>query len=188
MEHGPIPNIFATSTPTPPLPTAQATITPAPDAQAAITAFLQALQKDDYAGMYDMLSQSSREAITLEDFSKRYNDALNTMSAASIEYTINSSLLSPYAAEVAYSITYKTVLAGDIQRNIVAHLVNEDGAWKVQWEEGMILPELAGGNNLAMEYSIPARGDIYDRDRTCRSSPRQMPSLLVFKPTRSTSK
>ena len=28
----------------------------------------------------------------------------------------------------------------------------------------MILPELAGGNNLAMEYSIPARGDIYDRD------------------------
>ena len=77
----PIPGIFATSTPTPPLPTAQVTIIPAPDAQAAVTAFLQALQKDDYAGMYDMLSQSSRDAITLEDFSKRYNDALNTMSA-----------------------------------------------------------------------------------------------------------
>ena len=44
------------------------------------------------------------------------------------------------------------------------HLVNEDGAWKVQWDEGMILPELAGGNQLAMEYSIPARGDIYDRE------------------------
>jgi penicillin-binding protein 2 len=159
----PLIEIFATSTPTPLLPTPQAGITPAPDAQAAITTFLQALQKDDYAGMYDMLSQSSREAITLEDFSKRYNDALNTMSAASIEYTINSSLLSPYAAEVAYGITYKTILAGDIQRNIVAHLVNESGAWKVQWEEGMILPELADGNMLAMEYSIPARGDIYDR-------------------------
>ena len=43
-------------------------------------------------------------------------------------------------------------------------LVLEDGAWKVEWVEGMILPELAGGNSLAMEYSIPSRGDIYDRD------------------------
>jgi cell division protein FtsI/penicillin-binding protein 2 len=155
-----VPNLFATPTP---LPTAHANVTPAPDAQTAVTAYLQALQKDDFAGMYDLLSQSSRTAITLEDFSKRHNDALNTMSAASIEYTINSSLLSPYAAEVAYSITYKTVLAGDIQRNIVVNLVNEEGTWKVQWDEAMILPELAGGNNLAMEYSIPARGNIYDR-------------------------
>jgi cell division protein FtsI/penicillin-binding protein 2 len=161
---GPLSPIFATSTPTPLLPTAQVTIIPAPDAQAAVTAFLQALQKDDYAGMYDMLSQSSRDAITLEDFSKRYNDVLNMMSASNIEYAINSSQLSPQAAEVAYSIIYKTVLAGDIQRNIVAHLVNEDGAWKVQWDDGMILPELAGGNQLAMEYSVPARGNIYDRD------------------------
>lgn len=161
---GPLPPIFATSPPDRPLPTAQVTIIPAPDSQAAVTAFLQALQKDDYDGMYNMLSQSSRDAITLEDFSKRYNDALNTMSAGDIEYSINSSLLSPDAAEVAYDIIYKTALAGDIQRNIVAHLVNEDGAWKVQWDDGMILPELAGGNKLVMEYSIPARGDIYDRD------------------------
>ena len=161
---GPLPAIFATSPPTQTLAPAQVTIIPAPDAQAAVTAFLQALQKDDYASMYNMLSQSSRDAITLEDFSKRYNDALNTMSAADIEYSINSSLLSPDAAEVAYNIIYKTVLAGDLQRDIVAHLVNEDGAWKVQWDDSLILPELAGGNQLAMEYSIPARGDIYDRE------------------------
>ena len=157
------PSIFTNETPTSTLPTAPVTIIPAPDAKLAITKYLQALQKDDYAGMYDMLSKPSREAITLEDFSKRYNDALNNMSAASIEFTVNSSLLSPYAAEVAYSITYKTVLAGDIQRNIVVHLVNEEGAWKVQWEEGMILPELAGGNLLLMDYNVPARGNIYDR-------------------------
>jgi penicillin-binding protein 2 len=161
--NAPLISIFATSTDASPLPTPAVGITPAPDAQAAITTFLQALQKDDYETMYTLLAKSSRETITLEDFSKRYNDALNTMSAASIEYTINSSLLSPYAAEVAYGITYKTVLAGDIQRNIVVHLINEEGAWKIQWEEGMILPEFAGGNLLAMEYSVPARGNIYDR-------------------------
>jgi penicillin-binding protein 2 len=161
--NSPITNIFTASTPTHSLPTPIVAITPAPDAQAAVTAFLQALQKNDFASMYNMLSQSSRSAITLADFTKLYNDALNTMSAASIEYTVNSAQLSPFTAEVAYSITYKTVLAGDIQRNIVTHLTNEEGGWKVQWDNSMILPELTGGNVLAMDYSIPARGNIYDR-------------------------
>jgi penicillin-binding protein 2 len=125
---------------------------------------LQAYQNDDYAAMYEMLSKASREAITAEDFAKRHRDALNTMSASAIEFVVNSALLSPYAAEVGYNITYKTVLAGDIQRDIITHLVLEDGKWKVEWVEGMILPELAGGNLLAMEYSVPARGDIYDRN------------------------
>ena len=157
----PINNLFATSTP---LPTAQVRITPAPDAQAAVTKYLEAMQKDDYTGMYDMLTRSSRDAITLEDFSKRYKNALNEMSAASLEFSILSSLLSPTNAQVAYRITYHTTLVGDIQRDIPMNLVNEESVWKVQWEDGLILPELIGGNQLAMEYSVPARGDIYNKD------------------------
>jgi penicillin-binding protein 2 len=137
--------------------------TPAPDAKAAVNEYLQALQNDGYDTMYNMLTQASQSAISLEDFSKRYNNALNTMSASGIEYSINSSQISPYRAEVAYSVTYHTILAGDIQRNIVMRLENESGAWKIIWDDSLILPELAGGNQLAMEYSTPSRGNIYDR-------------------------
>jgi cell division protein FtsI/penicillin-binding protein 2 len=157
----PFSNLFATPTP---LPTAHVQITPAPDAQAAVTKYLEAMKKDDYAGMYDLLTKSSHDGITLDDFSKRYKNALNEMSAASLEFTILSSLLSPTNAEVAYRITYHTSLVGDIQRDIVMRLGNEQGAWKVQWDDGLILPELSGGNQLVMDYSVPARGDIYDKD------------------------
>lgn len=160
---GPL-SIFATSTPTQPLPTPAVGITPAPDAKAAVTEFLNALQKDDYETMYAMLSKANRDALTLDDFSKRWNTTLNEMSAASIEYAIISSQVTPFSAEMGYSITYKTILAGDLQRNIVMRLVNEENAWKVLWDDSLIMPELAGGNLLAMEYSIPARGDIYDRE------------------------
>jgi penicillin-binding protein 2 len=163
-DDGGIVSIFSDPTPTPVLPTAQVTVIPAPDAKAALTQYLQDYQKSDFNAMYEMLSKASREMITQEDFAKRHNDALNTMSTSSVEFTVNSALLSPYAAEVGYNITYKTALAGDIQRDIITHLVLEDDAWKVEWVEGMILPELAGGNSLAMEYSVPSRGDIYDRD------------------------
>ncbi|MBN8581509.1 MAG: hypothetical protein J0L96_12635 [Anaerolineae bacterium] len=153
-------SIFATDAP---LPTPIVTVIPAPNAEAAVTAFFDALKADNYEEMYAMLSESSRATLTLEDFSKRWNDALNTMSASSFEVSILSSTISPFNAEVGYSITYKTVLAGDFQRDIVMRLANEENGWKVLWDDALILPELAGGNNLVMEYNIPARGDIYDR-------------------------
>lgn len=155
------PSIFGTEEV---LPTASVGITPAPDAQAAVHSFFDLLKENNYEGMYAMLSQESQTAITVEDFSKRWNDTLNEMSAASFEVDILTSQISPRAAEVNYSIVYQTVLAGDIQRNITMRLKNENSNWKVQWDEGLILPELVGGNQIRMEYQIPARGDIYDID------------------------
>jgi penicillin-binding protein 2 len=153
-------NVFATPTP---LPTAQAYITPAPDTQVVVSAYLEALKNNDYAGMYAMLAKASRDTITQEDFTKRYTDALNNMSVSSLDFELVSSRPSPYAAEAAFRITYHTTLVGDIQRDIVMRLGLEENQWKVQWEDGLILPELAGGNVLAMDYQVPARGNIYDR-------------------------
>jgi penicillin-binding protein 2 len=158
-----VPPIFGGPTSTP-LPPPKVGITPAPDAQSAVTAFLESLQNDDFESMYAMLSKSSQEGITLEDFSKRWNNALNDMSVSGLDFTVGASQLSPFNAEVGYTITYRTVLAGDIQRDIVMRLANENNGWKVQWDDALILPELVGGNQLAMEYSVPARGDIYDRN------------------------
>lgn len=145
-------------------PTPAVRITPAPDAQAPMEAYLQAYQAEDYEAMYALLAQASREAVPLEDFAARHREALNTMSAGSLDYEILSALVgSPYLAQVSFRIVYRTALVGDLSRDMVARFGLEDGAWKLQWEDGLILPELAGGKVLAMDYQIPARGDIYDR-------------------------
>lgn len=156
-----VPPVFRTKTP---LPTAVVTIIPAPDADAVVNAYFEALKNNDFAVMYNLLTQVSRDAITLEDFSQRYNDALNKMSATSFDYDILSSLINPHNAEIGYRITYHTALVGDIQRDIVMRLALEGESWKVTWEDALILPELAGGNVLQMDYQVPARGDIYDRE------------------------
>ena len=148
-----------TSLPQPPV-----TIIPAPDAGAALTAYFDAFKAEDYNLMYSLLSKATQDTNTLEDFARRNRDALNIMSAGSFDYQILSTLVNPYSAEVSFSITYHTALVGDIQRDMVARLALEDNQWKLQWDEGLILPELVGGNVLKMDYSVPSRGEIYDHN------------------------
>jgi len=152
------------STPTP-LPPPIINVTSAPDPNTALQTFLEALKKDDYNTMYASLSKVAQDSIKLEDFTKRYSDALDEMSAGSLDYQILSSLVkNPYSAEVSYRVIYHTALIGDLQRDMIAKLVLEEGAWKLNWDDSLILPELAGGNVLKMDYAIPSRGNIYDHD------------------------
>ncbi len=87
-----------------------------------------------------------------------------------MEYNLLSTLThsaspsSPASAEVAFRITYHTALFGDLQRDMVADLSLESGEWHLQWHDALILPELADGDILQTNYTIPARGDIYDRN------------------------
>jgi cell division protein FtsI/penicillin-binding protein 2 len=150
--------------PTPSLPTAQVNITPAPGAEDALRTYLEAQVSEDYASMYALLTQSSRDAVSQEDFAGRYTDALNAMSASSMDYSILSSLTNPQSAQVAFHLVYHTVLFGDIQRDYNAGLSLEEGAWHLQWDDSLILPELAGGKHLVAIHTSPARGDIYDRN------------------------
>jgi penicillin-binding protein 2 len=147
-----------------PLPPPNVTVNPAPDESAALAAYLDAFKADDYNAMYAMLSKVAQDSNTLEDFALRNRDAINTMSAGSFDYQVLSSLVNPYSSEVSFHVIYHTALVGDIERDMVAKFVLENNQWKLNWDAGLILPELAGGNVLKMDYSIPSRGNIYDRD------------------------
>jgi penicillin-binding protein 2 len=153
--------IFPTNTS---LPQPIVTIISAPDPATVLAAYLDAFKADNYNEMYGLLSKVSQDTITLEDFAKRNKDALNEMSAGSFDYEVLSSLVNTFSSEVSFRVTYHTALIGDIQRDMVGRFTLENDAWKLNWEDGLILPELAGGNVLKMDYSIPSRGNIYDKN------------------------
>lgn len=156
-----IPSIGATETPLPP---PVVTVLSAPDPNLMLTNYLEAYKVDDYNTMYNLLSKVTQDALPLEEFARRNRDALNQMSAGSFDYELLSSLVNPYSGEIAYKVTYTTALVGDIQRDIIARFALENGEWKLQWDDSLILPEMAGGNVLRMDYSVPSRGNIYDKD------------------------
>ncbi len=138
--------------------------TSSPDPTPVARAFLQSWVIEDYNQMYDSLTRVSRDAITREKFEARFLDISYNLTLKKLEYEVLSSLVnSPRTANVAYRLTFNTTLAGIIKRETAMTLSMEDGSWKVQWDDGLIMPELKGGNRLTLDYKIPTRGDIYDR-------------------------
>ncbi len=148
---------------TPTLPAPSVSITSVPDAQSTASAFLSAWNANDFAGMYGLLDQKSQQTITQEDFVKRYRDAMNALTLSELQYEILATTTNPTNALVNFRVTYKTNSIGDLQRDMSANLNLENGQWRLAWEDGLVLPELRGGNRLSMAYDPPARGIIYDR-------------------------
>jgi penicillin-binding protein 2 len=153
------PQPLPTETPLPPTSTLNT-----PDPQGTAAAFLSAWQLGDYAGMYSLLSPLSQAAINFEDFQGRYAETAKVSTQTALEIKILSALKDGANAHVLYTTTFHTASVGDIVRQMDMPLVYTSGRWAVSWSDGMILPELAGGNSLMMQYTSSVRANIYDRN------------------------
>lgn len=158
----PTPTVEVTATPG--LPTPIVYVTSTPDYQSAISLFLENWQKGEYAAMYALLTDASKQNITEENFIKRYSDATNEMALKELRYEVLSATVTPSSAQTNLRYTYVSNVVAEFQRDVTMGLRLVDGGWKIDWEEGLIMPELRGGNVLYMDYSLPVRGDIFDRN------------------------
>lgn len=150
-----------TITPLPAPSTPQVHTTQVPDVREAVERYLAAWANDDFSAMYAMLAPASQDATDEAAFIKRHRDVAVNTTLKTVHGEVLSLLTNPASAQAAYRVTLETNLLGEITRETTMNLILEKGEWRVQWEEGMILPELRGGRQLLLEYKIPARGNIY---------------------------
>jgi penicillin-binding protein 2 len=156
-----VPTAGPTATRTLPPPTVR-TIA-APDVESAVNAFLGAWQAENYQGMYDLLTSVSQDAFAPEKFIQRYSDVAVAMTLDKLDYEILATTKYPTRAQVSYRVNFHLKMLGDLTREMQMDLSLDNGAWKVQWDDSLILPELKGGNTLVLDTKSPTRGNIYDR-------------------------
>ena len=147
------------------LPPPNTQTTPVPDVKEAAQAYLDAWKADDYATMYAMLTTVSQDAISEEKFTKWYKSVIAEAAVQSVDYEILSSFVKDTRnAQVGYRTILNSILVGTIERETSMNLTLEEGKWRVQWADDLIIPELANGNYLWMDRHIPSRANIYDRN------------------------
>jgi penicillin-binding protein 2 len=145
------------------LPTPQTKVTSVPDVDDVAADFLAAWEVNDFETMYAMLSSSAQQAISQADFQTYYDETAASATLNTVDTQVLSTSLNPNSAIVEYKATFNTSLFGSFEREMTMPFVMENGGWKVNWETGLIMPELSGGNRLSLEVLQNERGTIYDR-------------------------
>jgi penicillin-binding protein 2 len=138
-------------------------VTHVPDSKSAADSFLQAWKNEDYASMYGLLTDASQGAISESDFEKRYRDVAVSLTLTTLDFQVLSYVTNPASAQATYQVTFHTILFGDITPDhMLMNLSLKKGDWQVQWDDGMIMPALKGGNKLRVDLTPQERGSIYD--------------------------
>jgi penicillin-binding protein 2 len=146
------------------LPTPNVNVSSAPEVDNAAAFFLSYWENSAFESMYDLLSVESRASITKEDFVAFYEDSTFSMTLNDLTAELLSSTKNPETASVKYRMAYDTAMFGSLEREFDMPLRLENGEWRVIWDKGLFLPELAGGNTLQLERIYGERGDIFARD------------------------
>lgn len=134
------------------------------DAGGYARAFYSAWENQDYLGMYSLLSPQNQALIDSDSFVARHKEAIETAGVQSIAAQPLSLVQDGNRATFGVRVTWETAVVGPIVRDYTVPLIYDDGRWGIEWHEGLILPELDGGNRLLMDYQIPSRASIYDVD------------------------
>ena len=144
-------------------PTATATTAPITEDPAGYArAFYRAWEMGDYLGMYSLLTPTSQGLVDSTSFIRRYEEAMRTAAINQVYAQPLGVLREGDKAEFGVRVTLTSDIVGDLIRDHTAQLAYEGGRWGIVWNEGLILPELAGGNRLTLEARVPSRGNIYD--------------------------
>jgi penicillin-binding protein 2 len=144
------------------LPTPVVHVTNAPDPQTAVRSFLEAWKNNDFTGMYAYISQDSQKSITQDDFVTRYRNAMNALTLKEFTYQISPGGSGDATSQVSFHVDFQTNMVGDLPRDMTAKVTLDNGQWRIMWDDGLIMPDLKGGNHLSLDYSVPPRGIIYD--------------------------
>ncbi len=134
------------------------------DAGGYARAFYRAWEAEDYIGMYSLLAPQSQALVDSQSFVQRYDEAMKTAAIQKISAQPVSLIQEGSEAQFGVRVTLDTAVLGPITRDYTVPMVYDNDRWGIVWREGLILPELEGGNRLSMEYVVPSRASIYDVD------------------------
>lgn len=156
--------VTPTPTITPTLSPPDVRVTQIPDAKIALQSYLDGWKSSDYEVMYGMLTEASRASLSQEKFAEIYENLANEATLIGMSHEFLSDQITPTSAELTVRTNYETAILGNFEREILFRLGFEQGGWRIQWDPAIVLPELAGGNTLAMDRQWAGRSAIYDRN------------------------
>lgn len=134
--------------------------------------YLDHWKNENFAEMYTLLSGATKKEYEKDDFIDRYEKIYEDISVKDLKLSY------PEQTDKEIRAMQKEKVATiplDVEMNTVAGIVqftqditlkkNDENEWKVDWNPGLIFPELIDGGKVQIKQIEPKRGDIIDRNK-----------------------
>lgn len=129
-------------------------------------------EKKDFALMYGMVSNKTKEEITEQQFITRYSNIYNGIEAKNISIKMdpveNIKEMDKNMVKIPFTISMDTI-AGNLkitgyEVTLIKEKVNNKKQWNMVWDEKMIFPSMQSGDQVRAQILPAKRGEIYDRN------------------------
>ncbi|WP_100407503.1 penicillin-binding transpeptidase domain-containing protein [Bacillus solitudinis] len=129
------------------------------------------LENGNYHEMYELLTRSSKEAISANHFIERYEKIHSGIEAEEIkiEQIAKEQDEEKISKNESVTIPFKQTmmtLAGEVTTHSEVEMVfdKEEKEWHVAWSPSLIFPQLDEGDKVRIETLQAKRGEIFDRN------------------------
>jgi len=136
--------------------------TSVPVAEKTAERFLNHWKEENYEAMYRLISSTSQGEVSKDLFKQLYEDVANEFALKNISFQILSTSYSTKTSDIIIQVIMESEIYSPLVRENEMKLNYQNGEWKIEWHEGLILPELAGGNTIKTDPIIPLRATIFD--------------------------
>ena len=134
-------------------------------AEKVYNSFTEKWVSADYASMYEMLTNESKEYISEDDFISRYTNIFSAIDANNLTFEVNGEKIKE---DGTITIPFKlnmNVITGDLTlTDYKLTLVKEDKDYKVKWDESLIFPNMIKDDKVRVSTTQAKRGNIFDRN------------------------
>ncbi len=153
-----------------------ATTPPATPPANIFSVYARAWAEADYETLYALLSAEAKARIEQSTFVKRYQNIFGGIEARELEARLHTNesgpsvvLVDEKTAILAFAVTMQT-LAGPValdsyQMRMVLEPGTTQPAWKVDWDESLIFPNMDEKDKVQARILHPKRGEIRDRNQ-----------------------
>lgn len=143
-----------------------------PTPQDRFDAYIKLWNEQKFDKMYDYLTEGSKEVISKEDFTSRYQKIYEDLQITDLKMTFKKpeeeEKLDKDTDSVSYDFSAKmNSIAGPIEFTHSAKMKKEErdkeNNWYVDWNTTYIFPQLKDGDKIGISSIKPKRGQIFDR-------------------------
>ncbi|MDR7079632.1 penicillin-binding protein [Neobacillus niacini] len=143
-----------------------------PQPQDQFAAYIKLWNEQKFDKMYDYLTEGTKEVISKEDFTTRYQKIYDDLQITDLKITFEKPGADEELPKDRDSVTYDfsasmNSIAGPIEFTYKAKMNKEErdkkNNWYVDWNTTYIFPQLKDGDKIGVSTTKPKRGQIVDR-------------------------